>query len=212
MSPRTDTVNFFDGDFRVRTFGLLLLLIGAVATRAAELSGVVLMDFQSKGILDKAVLRQLWDRSQAIASGIPSADVLSAEETRKRIFDGNVLLASRCDEACYQRVATKLGAKELVVPTVEKAGDQLKFTFVRVRGSNGQKLQETSVWSDGRVGRALTSGLFKVFTDDNSGPEITIPTAAWTSAGIFAAGVGLTFWLGHSSKLVVEKSSTDIFL
>ncbi|MEN9308379.1 MAG: hypothetical protein RL173_2311, partial [Fibrobacterota bacterium] len=128
----------------MKILGLPTILIASVAIHAAEPSGVVLLDFQSKGILDKAVLRQLWERSQSIASGIPSADLLSADETRKRIFDGNVLLASRCDEACYQRVATKLGAKELVVPTVEKAGDQLKFTFLRVRGSNGQKLQEAT--------------------------------------------------------------------
>lgn len=182
----------------MKLLGLLPILIASVAIHAAEPSGVVLLDFQSKGILDKAVLRQLWERSQSIASGIPTADLLSAEETRKRIFDGNVLLASRCDEACYQRVATKLGAKELVVPTVEKNGDQLKFSFLRVRGSNGQKLQEATVWSDGRVGRALTSGLFKVFADDNAGTEITIPSAAWTSAGIGLAGIGLTLWMGYN--------------
>lgn len=184
--------------------------IGSIAAHAADLSGVVLLDFQSKGILDKAVLRQLWDRSQVIASGIPSADLLSSEETRKRIFDGNVLLASRCDEACYQRVATKLGAKELIVPTVEKTGDQLKFTFLRVRGSNGQKLQEASVWSDGRVGRALTSGLFKVFSDEKAGSEITIPTAAWVSSGILATGVGLTILLGQSEPLELKTVKREI--
>ncbi|MEK7393815.1 MAG: hypothetical protein AAB214_14745 [Fibrobacterota bacterium] len=195
----------------MKILGLPTILIASVAIQAAEPSGVVLLDFQSKGILDKAVLRQLWERSQSIASGIPSADLLSADETRKRIFDGNVLLASRCDEACYQRVATKLGAKELVVPTVEKAGDQLKFTFLRVRGSNGQKLQEATVWSDGRVGRALTSALFKVFTDDNAGTEITIPAAAWTSAGIAAAGIGLTVWMGYTKPVTQAESKPPVF-
>lgn len=188
----------------MRILGLALLMLGAVTARAGELSGVVLLDFQSKGILDKAVLRQLWERTHEIASGVPSANVVSLEETRKRIFDGNILVASRCDEACYQRVATKLGAKEVVVPSVEKTGDQLKFTFVRVKGANGQKMQEVSVWSDGRVGRALTTGVFKVFADNGNETEISIPPAAWRSFGILGTGLGLTWLLGGMQETAPE--------
>jgi hypothetical protein len=180
----------------VRFFGPLLLVLGWSLSPAAEPSGLMILDYQSKGILDKAVLRELWDRTYEIASGVPSADLVSADETRKRIFDQNILAAARCDDACYQRIAQRLGAKELLVPAVEKTGDQLKFTFTRIRGSSGAKTQEISVWSDGRVGRALTSGLFKVLADGGGGGEVTIPSAAWTSGGILVAGLGLTLWLG----------------
>lgn len=185
----------------MRILGLFLLVLGSITAGAADLSGVVILDFQSKGILDKAVLRQLWERSHEIASGIPGIDVVSSEETRKRIFDGNILLATRCDDACYQRVATKLGAKEVVVPSVEKTGDQLRFSFVRVKGVSGQKMQEVNVWSDGRVGRALTTGIFKVFADNGNEKEISIPPAAWKSLGIVGAGVGLTWFLAGTQDV-----------
>ena len=180
----------------MRTIGSLLLLLGWTTAKAAEPTGVALLDFQAKGILDKAVLRQLWERSQEIASGIPAADMLSTEETRKRVFDQNILVASRCDAACYQRIAQKLGTKEILVPSVEKTGDQLKITFARYRGENGQKVREVSVWSDGRVGRALTTGLFKVFDGASEGGSITIPSAAWKSFGILGLGIGTTWILG----------------
>lgn len=189
----------------MRTIGFLLLLLGWTSARAAEPTGVALLDFQAKGILDKAVLRQLWERSQEIASGIPSADMLSTEETRKRVFDQNILVASRCDAACYQRIAQKLGTKEILVPSVEKTGDQLKFTFARYRGATGQKVQEVSVWSDGRVGRALTTGLFKVFDGASEGNSITIPGAAWKSLGILGVGLGTTWFLGATQ----ERESAD---
>lgn len=181
----------------MRLPGIFLLVLGWSVASAAEPSGLVILDFQSKGILDKAILRQLWDRTYLISSGVPGAELVSAEETRKRIFDQNILVATRCDDACYQRVAQKLSAKELLVPAVEKTGDQLKFSFTRIRGSDGMRTQEVSVWSDGRVGRALTSGLFKVLADGGTN-EFTIPTAAWTSGGIAAAGLGLSIWLGAS--------------
>jgi len=197
----------------VRLFGPLLLVLGCSLSQAAEPSGLMILDFQSKGILDKAVLRGLWDRTYEIASGVPSADLVSAEDTRKRIFDQNILAATRCDDACYQRIAQKLGAKELLVPAVEKTGDQLKFTFTRIRGNNGSKMLEISVWSDGRVGRALTSGLFKVLADGGGGNELTIPSAAWTSGGLVAAGLGLTLWLGtgqaRSTPSVNQPSIND---
>ncbi len=184
----------------MRTIGFLLFLLGWTSVHAAEPTGVALLDFRAKGILDKAVLRQLWERSQEIASGIPSADMLSTEETRKRVFDQNILVASRCDAACYQRIAQKLGTKEILVPSVEKTGDQLKFTFARYRGANGQKVQEVSVWSDGRVGRALTTGLFKVFDGASEGNAITIPPAAWKSFGVLGVGLGTIWFLGTGQE------------
>lgn len=180
---------------------LFLMTIGSsLAVAAPEATGVALLDFQSKGILDKAVLKQLWERSQEIASGIPSAEMLTAEETRKRIFDQSILVATRCDDACFQRVAQKMGTKEIVVPSVEKNGDQLKFTFARYRGSNGQKIAEASVWSDGRVGRALTTGLFKVFDGASGDKSITIPAAAWKALGVAGVGLGAAIWFGLSQE------------
>ncbi len=180
----------------MKFLGILMTLLGGQALWAADPSGLIVLDFQSKGILDRAVLRQLWERTYEIASGFPKLDLVSSEEAHKRIFDQNVLVASRCDEACYQRVAQKLSVRELLVPTVEKVGDQLKFTFTRILGSNGQKTQEISIWSDGRIGRALSSGLFRIFSDEGKAKEFTIPPAAWKAAGILGVGLGGVLLLG----------------
>jgi hypothetical protein len=158
----------------------------------------MVLEFQSRGILDKTVLRQLWDRTWEVASSFPGADAVSAEETRRRIFDQNVLLPVRCDEACYQRVALKLQAKRLLVPTVEKTGEQLKFTFLLVDGESGKKSQEVSVWSDGRVDRALASGLSKVMGDAGSNEAVEVPAALWTTLGVGAAGLVGALWFGLS--------------
>jgi hypothetical protein len=158
----------------------------------------MVLEFQSRGILDKTVLRQLWDRTWEVASSFPGADAVPAEETRRRIFDQNVLLPVRCDEACYQRVALKLQAKRILVPSVEKTGEQIKFNFILVQGETGKKLQEVSVWSDGRVDRALAAGLSKVMSDAGSNEAVEVPTALWTTLGVGAAGLAGALWFGLS--------------
>lgn len=178
-----------------RTILLLLCAVGAVQ---AGKPGLVVLEFQSRGILDKTVLRQLWDRTWEVASSFPGADAVPAEETRRRIFDQNVLLPVRCDEACYQRVAFKLQASRILVPSVEKTGEQLKFNFLLVEGESGKKLQETSVWSDGRVDRALAAGLSKVMGDAGANESIEAPAALWTTLGVGAAALAGALWLGLS--------------
>ena len=176
---------------------ILLLLLAAGAFGAGQ-PGLVVLEFQSRGILDKTVLRQMWDRTWEIASSYPGAEAVPADETRRRIFDQNVLLPNRCDEACYQRVALKLQANRILVPSVEKTGDQLKFSFVLVQGESGKKLQEVSVWSDGRVDRALAAGLAKVMADAGTNETVEVPSALWTTIGITAAGLAGAMWLGLS--------------
>jgi len=176
----------------------LLTLLCAMDTLHAGQPGLVVLEFQSRGILDKTVLRQLWDRTWEVASSFPGADAVPADETRRRIFDQNVLLPVRCDEACYQRVALKLQASRILVPSVEKTGDQLKFNFLLVQGESGKKLQEASVWSDGRVDRALAAGLSKVMNDAGSNEAIEVPSALWTTLGVGAAGLAGALWFGLS--------------
>jgi hypothetical protein len=175
-----------------------LLLLCAAGAFGAGQPGLVVLEFQSRGILDKTVLRQMWDRTWEVASSYPGANAVPAEETRRRIFDQNVLLPNRCDEACYQRVALKLQADRILVPSVEKTGDQLKFSFVLVQGESGKKLQEVSVWSDGRVDRALAAGLAKVMADAGGNDAVEVPSALWTTVGIGAAGLAGALWFGLS--------------
>lgn len=155
------------------------LLVAAAAIQAGE-PGLVVMDFQGRGILDKAVLRQLWDRTWDIASQYPSVKVVSMQETRQRLFDQNVLVPSSCTDICFQRISTKMQASELLIPSVEKTGDQLKFNFILVKGESGKRIKEVTVWSDGRVDRAIAAGMIGVMGQAGS-----------ASSG---AGLGSGFW------------------
>jgi len=175
----------------------LLLLCASVALASGQ-PGLVVLEFQSRGILDKTVLRQLWDRTWEVTSSFPGADAVSAEESRRRIFDQNVLVPIRCDEACYQRIALKLQASRILVPSVEKTGDQLKFNFLLVEGESGKKLQEAAVWSDGRVDRALAAGISKVMSNSDSNEALEVPSALWTTVGVGAAGLAGALWFGLS--------------
>lgn len=176
----------------------ILLLLCAVGALGAAQPGLVVLEFQSRGILDKTVLRQLWDRTWEVASSFPGADAVPADETRRRIFDQNVLLPVRCDEACYQRVALKLQASRILVPSVEKTGDQLKFNFLLVQGETGKKLKDVSVWSDGRVDRALAAGLSNVMSEAGTDGAVEVPTALWTTLGVTAVGLAGALWFGLS--------------
>ena len=174
----------------------ILLLLGALVAARSDPQGLVVMDYQSRGILDKTVLRELWDRTWQIAASFPEAATVPVEDTRKRIFDQNVLVPVRCDEACFQRIAIKLQAAQILLPSVEKTGDQLKFEFVLVQGESGRKLQDVSVWSDGRVDRALASGMTKVLAGTGSSEAVEVPTALWTTLGVGAAGLAGALWFG----------------
>jgi hypothetical protein len=192
---------------------LVLLALGAATASDRDL---VVLDFQSKGILDKAVLRDLWERTWELASQVPEAGTVPAEETRQMLFEQNILLPQRCDEACYRRLADRLHARRLLVPTVEKIADQLKFGFLLVQGRSGKTLQSASSWSDGRVDRALSAGVSKVLgaSDASGAPGFGRP--AWTAMGVGIAGLGAALWLGldqNRSPAVAtprQTSSTNI--
>jgi hypothetical protein len=168
------------------------------------------MDYQSRGILDKTVLRELWDRTWQIAASFPEAGTVPVEDTRKRIFDQNVLVPVRCDEGCYQRIAVKLQAAQILLPSVEKTGDQLKFEFVLVQGESGRKLQDVSVWSDGRVDRALASGMTKALAGTGSNEAVEVPTALWTTLGVGAVGLAGALWFGLEQNRTAPKPTTTI--
>ena len=74
---------------------LSLLLVASAAASADP--GLVVLDYQARGILDKTVLRELWTRTWEIGAGFPGSSFVPREETRKRIFDQNVLIPTRCD-------------------------------------------------------------------------------------------------------------------
>jgi len=187
----------------------ILLVLGALAAARPDPQGLVVMDYQSRGILDKTVLRELWDRTWQIAASFPDAGTVPVDETRKRIFDQNVLVPVRCDEACYQRISVKLQAGKILLPSVEKTGDQLKFEFVLVDGESGKKLQDVSVWSDGRVDRALASGMTKVLAGAASGESAApIPPAFWTAVGAGTVGLAGALWFGLEQNRSPSVSAT----
>jgi hypothetical protein len=187
----------------------ILLVLGALVAARSDPQGLVVMDYQSRGILDRTVLRELWDRTWQIAASFPEAATVPVDDTRKRIFDQNVLVPVRCDEACFQRIAVKLQAGRILLPSVEKSGDQLKFEFVLVDGESGQKLQDVSVWSDGRVDRALASGMTKVLAGTGSSDAAApIPPAFWTAVGAGTIGLAGALWFGLEQNRAPSTSST----
>lgn len=173
-----------------------LLLFFALGAAKASDQGLVVLDFQSKGILDKTVLRDLWERTWELAFEVPEAQTVSADQTRRELFEQNILVPLRCDEFCYRRLAQRLHAGRLLVPTVEKNADQLKFSFVLVQGSTGKTIRSTSLWSDGRVDRALGAGVSKVLDAGGSPGSPWLSSAAWKATGFAIAGLGAALWLG----------------
>ena len=174
----------------------LLLVLATLGAAQASDQGLVVLDFQSKGILDKSVLRDLWQQTLALASGVANSGALPEEETRRRLFEQNILVPTRCDQACFHRLAEKLHAGRILAPSVEKSGDQLKFDFVLVDGQSGKTLKSASLWSDGRVGRPLAAGI--AGTVGNGGPENSsgFPSQIWASVGVGAVGLGAALWFG----------------
>jgi hypothetical protein len=116
----------------------------------------------------------------------------------------------RCDDGCFQRIAVKLQAAQILLPSVEKTGDQLKFEFVLVQGETGKKLQDVSVWSDGRVDRALASGMTKVLAGTGSNEAVEVPTALWTTLGVGAAGLAGALWFGLQQNRSATAPTTQI--
>lgn len=174
----------------------LLAALASLLMSAPATPGLVVLEYQSKGILDKTVLRNLWERTHEMVAAAAPGRVLDAAETRKRLFDQSILVPARCDQACLLRVADKLQARELLVPTVEKNGDVVKLTFQVVNGRSGAVTAQTVSGSDGRIGMAIESGVRELFKGGAASSEDGIPTEAWTAAGVLAAGAGLVIVLG----------------
>lgn len=157
---------------------------------------MVVLDFQAKGILDKAILRDLWDRTHEIASAAVPGRLLDTTETRRRLFDQSILVPARCDQNCYARMGDKLQARELLVPTVEKSADQVKITFVLVDGRSGSIIAQSTAWSDGRIGQALDASLSDVLKSVGSKNDVSISRRAIVATGILAAGTGAILMMG----------------
>jgi len=174
----------------------LLLALAALGAAQASDRGLVVLDFQSKGILDKSVLRDLWEQTQGMAAGVADAGTLPQDETRRRLFEQSILVPTRCDQACMRRLAEKLHAQRLLVPSVEKSGDRLRFDFVLTDGESGKTLKSASVWSDGRVDRALAAGVARTIGDGIQERSSRFPSGLWASVGVGAVGLGAALWLG----------------
>jgi hypothetical protein len=119
------------------------------------------MEFQSRGILDKTVLRQLWDRTWEIAASFPEA--ARCRRTRRAAH----LRPERAGARPLRRSLLPAGGRQAPGGTDPRAlggkdGRPAQVQFLLVQGESGKKLQEVSVWSDGRVDRALASGMTKV--------------------------------------------------
>ncbi len=181
-----------------------VLLVGASVTLAGTPSLLVL-DFQSKGILDKTVLEQLRERTQEIVSIRSDYAVIANKEARKRIFDQNILVPSRCEQDCYARLAEKLDAEALLVPAVEKNGTQLKISYLLVK-RNGSKVGEGAALSDGRVGKVMNDALEQVFgvpmTDERQSIAQQVTVGAAT-----AIGVGAVIFLSSTASPAKREAS-----
>lgn len=190
---------------RIWSFAFIL-----AATAMAEAApSLLVLDFQSKGILDKTVLEQLWERSQENAAMHAGYALVPSQDARKRLFDQSILVPTHCGEECYARLAEKLNVDLLLVPSVEKNAGQLKVGFVLVK-SNGKKVAEGTAFSDGRVGKAMDDALQQVFGSSDAGSISVVSASRWVVAGaVTAVGVGAILFLSfsHPSPGNVNSSS-----
>ncbi len=186
----------------------------ALILAAAALSGaapsLLVLDFQSKGILDKTVLEQLWERTQESVAIRGEYALVPLQDARKRLFDQNILVPTHCGEECYARLAEKLNVDMLLAPSVEKNAGQLKVGFVLVK-SNGKKVAEGTAFSDGRVGKAMDDALQQVFGSSDAGSISGVSASRWVTAGaVTAVGVGaiLFFSFSHPGSGNTSSSSS----
>ncbi|MCB9495724.1 MAG: hypothetical protein H6686_02445 [Fibrobacteria bacterium] len=199
----------------------LLVLLANLLFSGSSQPGLIVMEYQAKGILDKAILRDVWDRTHQLTTRHLPGQTVGAEETRKRIFDQSVLVPARCDQACNTRLGTKLHAKTLLMPSIEKTGDQLKVSFQLVDVKSGDVLSQSFAWSDGRIGQAIESALSEVLKGAGSGSSgAGVSGRALGAAAMIGAGVGAVLWLGLdapavepvATQPVVEDPITDVVL
>lgn len=188
----------------------LLVALASLCTATPD-DGIIVLDFQSKGILDKSILSDLWRRTHEIASEALPGRFLDTLQTRKRIFDENILIPARCDDACFARIGTRLHARSLLLPSIEKVNDQLKISFVLVDSRSGARLGASEAWSDGRIGQALDASLKDVLATVSTSGSTSIPGKVWTAAGLLAVGTGAIIFLGlDSPESTTQQPNTDI--
>ena len=190
---------------RIWSFAFIL-----AATAMAEAApSLLVLDFQSKGILDKTVLEQLWERSQENVAMHGGYALVPSQDARKRLFDQNILVPARCGEECYARLAEKLNVDQLLVPSVEKNAGQLKVGFVLVK-SSGKKIAEGMAVSDGRVGKAVDDALQQVFGSSSGASSIPGASASrWAAAGAIAAvSAGAVLFMSLARPGASSSSST----
>lgn len=174
-------------------FAVLPLI--AAAVQAAQPT-MAILEFQSRGILDRAVLRELWERSHEIATGIDGYQILTGEETRKRSFEHNILMPAKCDEGCVRRIAEKMGVDYLLIPSVEKTDNQLKVGYALVSGRNGDRIREGSTLSDGRVRVALATAMSKALEGGEQPTGTAASKHVWVAVGAAAVGAAAVVLLG----------------
>jgi hypothetical protein len=90
-----------------------------------------------------------------------------------------------------------LGVDRLLAPSVERNGDRLRIGYALIRGRDGAKLSEGSIFSDGRVGKAVDEALSRALDGSAEGSSTPLQ---WGVTGAFAAlgaGAAIFFSLPH---------------
>lgn len=176
---------------------LLLALLSSATLTAATPPSLLVLDFQSRGILDRHALEALREKTYELLTTRSDFVVVPLDTARRKMAEREIALPPRCDAACYARLATRLGVERLLAPSVEKNGDRLRIGYVLIRGRDGAKLSEGMIFSDGRVGKAMDEALSR--TLGGSAEDGPTPLQ-WGVAGTFAAlgvGAAILFSLPH---------------
>lgn len=186
-----------------------LILVGCAPLAIAGPPTMLVLDFQSKGILDKTVLEQLRDRTQDILAQRADYATVPSREARKRLFDQNVLVPARCEQECVMGLAKKLQVEALLLPSVEKTGGQLKVSYALYKNS-GNKLGEGMSLSDGRLGKAINDALDQAFGSEHVATA-SADGQGWLLPGaIAAAGAGAVLFFSVSHDKILRANETSV--
>lgn len=177
---------------------LLLALLSSATLTAAAPPSLLVLDFQSRGILDRHALEALRERTHELLATRSDYALVPLDTACRRMAEKEITLPPRCDAACYARLASRLGADRLLAPSVERNGDRLRIGYALIRGRDGAKLSEGSTFSDGRVGKAVDEALSRTLEGRTEGG---LTPLQWGVTGAFAAlgaGAAIFFSMPHS--------------
>lgn len=171
-----------------RFYSLLLTLVTLSCVWAAELPRIAIVDVQTHGLVDRSAADHIKERLSNLLEKREGFSVLPFQQTKKKMFDKNILVPTRCDGACFQGIGKKLELDYVVQAMIEKNQDQMSFQILVTDVLTGQKVSDAKVWSDGRVSQALASALNESLSFIHDRPvEEKMPLHYWIAGGVGVA-------------------------